>query len=952
MIKHCIVTVLLLVSATVFSADSSLDWKTFETDHFLIHHPHTLSHLVAEVAAESERAHQLLVPYMAWQPKVKTQVVMVDDYDSPNGSATPIPNNTMMLIMQPPISGSLTDYDTWLRLLIVHEYTHILHMDKALDWPAALRNVFGRFLFLFPNALHPNWFQEGFATYQETDDQLGIGRGQSDTFQVMMRQEVLSGLKTLEQVNTVLAREWPRNHAYLYGVFYMRFIRDQYGDEALKQLINDYSDNLIPFRVDSNPEGATGKNLRRLWPEFEQYLQQQFAPQISAIQQQGVTSTQILYEHGVQFGSPRLDSQRAIWFTGSDGYNGPALYRFRQNETERLVALNSTGDLDINAHDDIALTQLEVCEDKKLYFDIYKIPVSELYQGSPKLQRLTECGRYQKVRWFNGELLALRYDGAKAQLHHLDGDGNLKQVLWQGAAGDIMGDFDVNDAGALVAVIKHQGQSWNLYSANLLGVSDKVESASAKLTWHALTQDDGIPSAPVIAQDSVYFVLAAQGQKEVHRLPLTGVNTSHLPAERLTNLLTGVEEVVPYGDRQLLLTEYTSQGPRISIAFKQSGLTPFVSPPSAQYAAATPVTGNTSNYNPLPSAAPTWWLPVLQSDGVTSEVGFYTQGNDAVGFHQYVAQVTYESTFGYVLPVAQYSYDGRVLVNYNATLSSVDLGLSAINEAATYQRDVSLAYMHTDSTYARRWHPYAAYLNSISRIITDDGDMLKISVNGQQTYEVNDDWVALGVIYDSLRTDLYQGDFARGALLQLSLESASVADNHLSDGEVFTLDGRHHITFSGHSNLAQRFVLGIGDSGTPSFRLGGVFSDPFFMPTISLNKRDYALRGYEEGLDELRGDNMALYSVEYRLPFKWNDRTIMIPPIGALGWSARAFAEAGSVWFDGDTPEKAYPSLGAELIFDDTLGYYLPIRLRLGVAVGLDQDLGSEVGYLEFGSAF
>ncbi len=943
MIKHCIVSALVFLSAAVFAADSALEWKTFETDHFLIHHPDNLTHLVSEVAAESERAHQLLVPYMAWQPKDKTHVVMVDDYDSPNGSATPIPNNTMMLIMQPPVSGSLTDYDSWLRLLIIHEYTHILHMDKALEWPAQLRKVFGRFLFLFPNALHPNWFQEGFATFKETDDELGIGRGQSDTFQVMMRQEVLTGLKSLSQVNTVLGREWPRNHAYLYGVYYMRFIRDTYGEDALKQLIYDYSDNLIPFRVDSNPQGATGKNLRRLWPEFERYLQREFAPQIASIEQQGVTSTQVLYNQGVQFGSPRVDSQRAIWFTGTDGYNGAALYRFRQNETERLVSLNTMGDLDISAHDDIALTQLEVCEDKKLYFDIYKIPVSELYQDAPKLQRLTKCGRYHKVRWFKDGLVALRYEGALAQLHLLTADGQLSKVLWQGSAGDILGDFDVDALGHLVAVIKHQGQSWNLFKTTL---ADDHSLSS----WTPLTNDDGIPSAPVIQNKQVYFVLAAQGQKEVHRLPLSAVGVQQ--PERLTNLLTGVEEVVPYGQRQMVLTEYTHEGPRISIAFKHQDLSALNVPASVQYAQAQQVVGDTQSYNPLPSASPTWWLPVLQSDGVTSEVGFLTQGNDAVGFHQYAAQVTYESTFGYLLPSIQYSYDGRVLVNYNATLSSLELGLSDINEAATYQRDMSLAYMHSIRSFARRWHPYVAYINSLSRVITDDGDMIKISVNGQQTYEVNDDWVATGFIYDSLQTDLYQGDYGSGSMLQLNIESASVAENDLSEGEVFTLDARHHLSFKQQRTLAQRFVLGLSDEGTPGFRLGGVFSDPFYMPTISLNKRNYALRGYKEGLAQLRGDNMALYSVEYRLPFKWNDRTIMIPPIGALGWSARAFAEAGSLWRDGESPDKAYPSLGAELIFDDTIGYYLPVRLRLGLAVGLDSELGSSVGYLEFGSAF
>jgi hypothetical protein len=45
----------------------------------------------------------------------------------------------------------LVNYDDWLRLVITHEYAHILHLDTAAGLNLALRRVFGRVPFVvFP----------------------------------------------------------------------------------------------------------------------------------------------------------------------------------------------------------------------------------------------------------------------------------------------------------------------------------------------------------------------------------------------------------------------------------------------------------------------------------------------------------------------------------------------------------------------------------------------------------------------------------------------------------------------------------------------------------------------------------------------------------------------------------------------------------------------------------
>ena len=50
-------------------------------------------------------------------------MVLTDDVDDANGSASPLPYNTMRLYAAPPGTGSeLLDHRDWLETLVFHEY--------------------------------------------------------------------------------------------------------------------------------------------------------------------------------------------------------------------------------------------------------------------------------------------------------------------------------------------------------------------------------------------------------------------------------------------------------------------------------------------------------------------------------------------------------------------------------------------------------------------------------------------------------------------------------------------------------------------------------------------------------------------------------------------------------------------------------------------------------------
>jgi hypothetical protein len=116
------------------------------------------------------------------------------------------------------------------------------------------------------------------------------------------------------------------------------------------------------------------------------------------------------------------------------------------------------------------------------------------------------------------------------------------------------------------------------------------------------------------------------------------------------------------------------------------------------------------------------------------------------------------------------------------------------------------------------------------------------------------------------------------------------------------------------------------------------------------NRRDYALRGYKEGLAQLRGRRLQMLTAEWRFPLQRLETGFMAPPVGLMQWFGTVFAETGSAYQD--SAETYYSSAGFELTADVNLFYNLTLRTRVGYAHGFDKDIGDDRVYLKIGSSF
>jgi len=942
-IKRILFAALFLFCSNVFAVDPTLDWKTIESQHLYVHYVQGYKTMAERALVIAEAAHKRHTKKFNWQPKEKTHIVISDETDQPNGFATPIFFNRTVLFVAPPTSiNTLEDFDDWFTTLIVHEYTHIIHLDKSAGSPEFLRSIFGRFIFLFPNAFQPSWVHEGLATHEETDIGRGIGRGQSTMFASMMREEVANGLQPLSHVNLPVST-WPAGTTrYLYGVYFMGFIAEKYGEEGLTKWIEEYSNNLLPFFINTNAQRTLGKNLTPLWKDYQQWLTDLFQPQINAIQAKGVVAGKQLSKDAYRTDSVRAiatDKGEEVYYVRNGGYKHASLMLVdSEGMSEELVDLNGSANLDIHPKAGILLTQNEFCNNYTVYSDIY------LYdKNNDKLKRLTECGRYLFASWLpdGKQIVAVHHEASHFELQLLDDKANIKEILWKGGEGDVVAQIDVSpDGKSLVASVWRKGSGWNLELFNLM---DK--------RWKKITNGTSITANPQFAPDgSILFSLEADGVYNLHRYyPETE------KSEQLTNLVGGAfQSSQASTNGPVYYTGYSAEGFAIYALEENKTLTGEISAASQEY----DKTLKTYDYNITPheerdysafsNMYPRWWFPTFQFSEQRSELGVTTAGSDALGIHNYSLTGSYDFKLDKPAGQVSYAYADRLFLAATR-VNEIRLDTNG-NVNRISNRSIASAVLAFPNLYIKDQS------NILFSVVYDNTSDDELAVGAIPFEDFEDHLLGVAWLYDSADINPLSISQVDGMNLRLVAEDSDALNSDFT-GQIYTLDWRQYIRTGKESVFAIRFLQGWGTDNPRPFELGGegdnddAVSILFGFNSVAVfDERSYALRGYKEGLPQLRGRRAQLLTGEWRFPLQRIEKGIMTPPIGLMQWFGSVFAETGSAYQD--SPDTYYSSAGFEIDADINIFYAGTLRARLGYAHGFDSSIGDDLVYLRVGSSF
>jgi len=923
------------------AVDPRLNWSTIESQNFYIHYANGYERLAKKTATIAEQAHNKLQPKLNWQPYDKTHLIVSDETDFANGYATPIHFNRSVLFVAPPDSANgIEDFDDWLETLITHEYTHILHLDKVNGGVDMLHNIFGRHFLLFPNGLQPAWFIEGLATHYETDIDKGIGRGQSSLFKMMMRTEVENGIKPANQVNLPI-RSWPMGTvSYLYGVHFYQFVEDVYGEGSVKQLVDNYSGNIIPFKINSNSEDIFEKNIDELWEEFSEWLNKRYLPEILAQQKIGIVEGHKVTDLGYRTKAIDLNKRDEVYYVADGAFEHANLTHQVGDVTNVLSEVHRGAQIDVHEHAGVLVIQNENCDEYNINSDLYII---EKNDNEPR--RLTECGRYRSASWSaDGQtIFAIKTDKGISQLDWLNNQGEKIKKLWKGNDTDIVSQLKSSPSGReIVAAVFRKGKGWNIEEFNL-----------KTLKWNAITSDKHIDMYPSYSNDgkAVLFSSDRSGRYQIYRY-----RKDNKTFAQLTRVSTGAFNSAQVDENSALYyAGYNDNGRDI---YKLDKVSPVGEEVKFEFSLEAPdkklkdapqieISG-AENYSAISTMYPRWWFPFLSLSEDRNEYGISTSASDALGIHNYNLTLSYDTNNKWLSGNVNYAYANRLSIGYQR---STDILRDSEGNFAVARNvdDVFLSIGYSDPGFE------SSVRYQVGVVASQSSDGRRADGIPQQL-ESKDNLVGAAILYDNTQNYIRSISSSDGRNIRLVAETTDWLESDFS-GEIYTLDWREFIGLGNQNVLALRLVQGWGTEQPKSFRLGGEDNELDILNFINpisnqiFDKREYSLRGYAEGLPQLSGRRMQLATLEWRFPGSLVERGFMAPPIGLIQWSGSVFTETGAAYNE-SSADQYYTSAGIELQADVNLFYGITSRMRLGFASGFDSEIGDERVYFNLGAAF
>jgi WD40-like Beta Propeller Repeat len=251
------------------SSLASVPLNVIETPHFRVVFPASnpnLEKYARRVGAAAEAVREGVIGVAGADPG-RTMLVLNADGDLTNGFSLASPRSSITLFTSFPRVGDFgMQWQDWLRLLISHEFTHSAHLSKAKRNFSLAGNAIGE-----GNSsanIAPPWFVEGFATYAETKLSTG-GRGRDASVLTERAQAALGGkFPSYGEVSS--GRYLETGNQYTYGVGFVQFLLDKYGEPTARKVIDSYEKQLFPWDFSDAWESVTGSRLQPLYAEWQQ----------------------------------------------------------------------------------------------------------------------------------------------------------------------------------------------------------------------------------------------------------------------------------------------------------------------------------------------------------------------------------------------------------------------------------------------------------------------------------------------------------------------------------------------------------------------------------------------------------------------------------------------------------------------------------------------------------
>lgn len=261
-----------------------LNWRTIETNHFLVHYHEGAEWTARTVAAVAESVYTPITTLYRHEPDGKVNFVIRDHDDYSNGAAYFYDNK--IEIWAPAMDYEFRGIHPWIQNVVTHEFTHIIQIQTAMKlgrrFPALYLQWFGYeserrpdVLYGFPNVLVsypvsffvvPSWFAEGAAQFNHPS----LRHDYWDTHRDMiLRMHMIDGtLLNWEEMAVFGKTSLGNESAYNAGFSLVEYIAETYGVEVLEEISRALG-SLSRLTIDGAIESVLGKTGDELFAEWK-----------------------------------------------------------------------------------------------------------------------------------------------------------------------------------------------------------------------------------------------------------------------------------------------------------------------------------------------------------------------------------------------------------------------------------------------------------------------------------------------------------------------------------------------------------------------------------------------------------------------------------------------------------------------------------------------------------
>lgn len=914
-------------------SDHRLRYLTLETAHFRIHYHEPLGILARELASEAEAVNTKLEKALGLSLEQRVELVLADDDDGANGSATPLPYNAIRLRAASPDDMSpLADYDHWPTLLLIHEHTHILHLEHARGIPRLAQLLFGRFY--TPQSYLPGWLTEGLAVVEESA-QTHAGRLHSSQFDMFLRMDAIEGRILPLDLLGFDGEPWPHGNArYLYGSAFMQFIRLRHGEAALGHMVREYGKRLVPFGVNRALARATGETFSALYGAFTTELRTRAEAVRAAVEQRGRVEGRRLTFHGEMTRSPRFTRAGELVYAVWDARRPPEIRRLSLHEGAQPERVLRTGGV-------AALAPFAGGE--QLLFSAFS--VHRGVYGFDELSRVGRDGRGQRQLTF----------GMRAREPDVAPDGMRVAYVTQSAGTSHLEIAELADIERTRRVVVNSRRLSQVFTPRWSPDGRTIaygafERGGYRDLWlldvasgvrKRLTYDRALDRGPVFAPDgkSLYFSSDRTGVANIYRYDLASG-----AIVQLTNVLAGAFQPAISPDGQLLVyVGYTSRGFDL-YALPLAGVLPRAAEPSFTRAAApalpaaAPLTSR--RYAPLPTLYPRYYELTTEDTSAGARAVLTTSGSDPVGLHAWQLRATRELSqpdwgveLGYSyrqarLPAMIYGglrdrersdlvVSGRRR-KWHAREGSVGLGSALFFPAPLYTVGFRLDYV---LSFLQKAEPFSAELDP-------NQPRPRLPELG---FDASTYWSAT---YNSAQRQPY--DISRSYGQSVSVGGSWSEPWFGGRERDWTVGYRleQYLRFAFRESVLALAYTGAHRAATS---LGGLPARLVPLRDALLGKNQPSDYARLRGLVTREGSELAALQLEYRLLIARINRGYETLPLFARRVHAALFVDVGDAWSGRFSLQRLGVGVGGELRLDWATEYHIDHSWRFGLAHGLTE---------------